>query len=85
MRKELEEALEQLQTALESIENLAPDESDRLRRAVGEISSTLDERDVDSATLAKRLHEQTESFQDSHPILTQTVGRIADMLAQMGI
>lgn len=85
MRVELEEALKQLQTALESIENLESDEADRLRRAVEEISTTLDQQDVDSATLAKRLHEQTESFQESHPVLTQTVGRIADMLAQMGI
>lgn len=85
MRVELEEALKQLQTALESIENLESDEADRLRRAVEEISTTLDQQDVDSASLAKRLHEQTESFQESHPVLTQTVGRIADMLAQMGI
>ena len=85
MRTELEESIKQLETALESVENLEPDEADRLRRAVAEISSTLDEQDVDSATLAKRLHEQTEAFQDSHPVLTQTVGRLADMLAQMGI
>lgn len=85
MRTELEEALQQLHAALESIETLAPDEADRLRRAVSEISDTLDEGEVDSATLAKRLQEQTESFQESHPVLTQTVGRIADMLSQMGI
>ena len=85
MRSELEEALKQLHSALESIDNLEPDEAETLRRAATEISSTLDENDVDSATLAKRLQEQTESFQESHPVLTQTVGRIADMLAQMGI
>ncbi|MCS7468408.1 DUF4404 family protein [Stieleria sp. ICT_E10.1] len=85
MRNELEEALRQLHTALESIETLEPDEAERLRRAVTEISSTLDEQEVDSATLAKRLQEQTDAFQESHPVLTQTVGRIADMLAQMGI
>ncbi|QDV86733.1 DUF4404 family protein [Stieleria sp.] len=85
MRNELEEALRQLHTALESIETLEPDEAERLRRAVAEISGTLDEQEVDSATLAKRLQEQTDAFQESHPVLTQTVGRIADMLAQMGI
>ncbi len=85
MRNELEEALRQLHTALESIETLEPDEAERLRRAVTEISSTLDEQEVDSATLAKRLQEQTDAFQESHPVLTQTVGRIADMLSQMGI
>ena len=85
MRNEIEEALQKLHSALESSDSLEPDEAERLRRAVDEISSTLDENDVDSATLAKRLQEQTESFQESHPVLTQTVGRIADMLAQMGI
>lgn len=85
MRNELEEALQQLHSALESVTNLDPEEAERLRRAVSEISSTLDEQDVDSASLAKRLSEQTESFQDSHPVLTETVGRVADMLSQMGI
>ena len=85
MRDELEEALGQLHSALESVDNLESDEAERLRQAVREISETLDEQHVDSAGLAKRLHEQTEAFQESHPVLTQTVGRIADMLAQMGI
>lgn len=85
MRNDLEEALGQLQAALESVDNLEPEEAERLRRAVSEISATLDDQEVDSASLAQRLHEQTESFQESHPKLTQTVGRIADMLAQMGI
>lgn len=85
MRNELEEALRQLQSALESVDSLEPDEVERLRRAADEISNTLDEREIDSASLAKRLQEQTEAFQESHPVLTQTVGRIADMLSQMGI
>ncbi|MCO8124889.1 DUF4404 family protein [Stieleria sp. TO1_6] len=85
MRQELEEALTQLKSALDSIENLGPDEAEHLRRAVGQISATLDEQDVNSATLAKQLQEQTGSFQESHPVLTQTIGRIADMLSQMGI
>lgn len=85
MRNELEEALQQLHTALDSVESLEPDEAERLRQAAREIGETLDESNVDSAGLARRLHEQTEAFQESHPVLTQTVGRIADMLAQMGI
>jgi hypothetical protein len=85
MRNELDEALQQLHSALASIDSLEPDEAERLRRAASEISGTLDRKDVDSATLARKLYAQTESFQDSHPVLTQTVGRIADMLSQMGI
>ena len=85
MREQLDDALRQLHTALESIENLEADEQQRLRQAVSEISETLDEKHVDSAGLAKMLQEQTDAFQESHPVLTQTVGRVADMLAQMGI
>ena len=85
MRKDLEEALGQLHTALESVDNLEPEEAERLKTAVREIASTLDDQQVDSASLAGRLYEQTEAFQESHPVLTQTVGRIADILAQMGI
>lgn len=85
MRNELDTALQQLHSALESIDSLEPDEVERLRKAATEISGTLDETEVDSASLAKRLQEQTEAFQESHPVLTQIVGRIADMLAQMGI
>ena len=76
MREELDDALKQLHTTLESIDNLEADEQERLREAVSEISSTLD---------AKMLQQQTDAFQESHPVLTQTVGRVADMLAQMGI
>ena len=85
MRQELEEAIKQLHHSLESIGDLQPDEADELRRAANEITDTLDHSHVDSASLARRLHAQTEAFQESHPVLTQTVGRIADMLSQMGI
>ncbi|MCC9599926.1 DUF4404 family protein [Stieleria sp. JC731] len=85
MRKELEEALLQLHATLESINDLEADEAARLRQAAAEISETLDEKDVDSTSLAKLLQGQTDAFKDSHPQLTLTVGRIADILAQMGI
>ncbi|MCD0460319.1 DUF4404 family protein [Roseiconus lacunae] len=85
MRKDLDEALSQLHSTLESIQDLEPDEANRLRQAADEISATLDQKDIDSSSLAKLLQEQTESFQQSHPQLTMTVGRIADILAQMGI
>ncbi|OYP35342.1 DUF4404 family protein [Rhodopirellula sp. MGV] len=85
MRKDLDEALRQLHSTLESIQDLEPDEAARLRQAVDEIASTLDENDVDSGSLARSMQEQTASFQESHPQLTMTVGRIADILSQMGI
>jgi len=85
MRQHLEDAIEQLHDQLATAEDLSPEEADEIRRAIVEISETLDKQDVSSAGLAERLQEQTASFQQSHPVLTRTVGRIADMLAQMGI
>ncbi len=85
MRQQVEDAIKQLHNELESAKDLGPDEAVEIRRAIDEISDTLDAQDVNSASLAKRLNDYTESFQESHPMLTQTVGRIADMLSQMGI
>ena len=85
MRHQLEEAITQLHDQLASAENIEHDEAEEIRKAIDEISSTLDKQDVNSASLAQRLQSQTEAFQESHPVLTQTVGRIADMLSQMGI
>ena len=58
---------------------------ERLRKSVDEIQASLDRHDVSSKSLADRLNEATDRFSESHPVLTQTVGRVADMLAQMGI
>ncbi|MEO1617485.1 MAG: DUF4404 family protein [Planctomycetota bacterium] len=85
MRKELDEALVQLRASLDGIESIDSEEADRLREAATTIAETLDEADVNSASLAKRMQDQCESFQESHPTLVSTAGRIADMLSQMGI
>lgn len=85
MQSDLEDALRQLHVALESIDNLDAEEVARLKQAASEIEATLDSQDVDSASLAKMLQQQTDAFQQSHPVLTRTVGRVADMLSQMGI
>jgi hypothetical protein len=56
-----------------------------LEATVNELQQSLDHNDVSSQSLAERLSEATLQFQESHPALTNSVGRIADMLAQMGI
>ena len=85
MREKLDETIHQLKEQLEAASDMDTNEAGELKRALEEISETLDHSDVSSASLAERLKGQAEAFQDSHPILTQTVGRLADMLAQMGI
>lgn len=84
-RQELEETLRQLHEHLSETRDLDAEEVAKLRAAVDEIESTLDRSDVSSASLADRLREATRQFEESHPMLTGTVGRVADMLAQMGI
>ncbi|NND98479.1 MAG: DUF4404 family protein [Pirellulaceae bacterium] len=85
MHAELLETLKSLHLQLESIDDLDETEVELLQKSVTEIQETLEEKDVDSASLAKRFHEATESFRESHPVLTRTAGQFADMLSQMGI
>ncbi len=85
MREQLEETIQQLRSELETAEQLDSAEAAEMQRALEEISTSLDQPETNSASLAEMLNEQTQAFQKSHPVLTQTVGRLADMLAQMGI
>lgn len=85
MRTQLEETLDQLRLQLASVEDLDAEERERLQAAVNEIQNSLDRTEVDSQSLAQRLSDATAHFQESHPALTNSVGRVADMLAQMGI
>ncbi|MCG8649337.1 MAG: DUF4404 family protein [Pirellulales bacterium] len=85
MHRDLIETLDDLHQQLAHIQDLDEEEVRRLRESVEEIQQSLDQSDVSSAGLAKRLQEASDRFQQSHPVLTQTVGRVADMLAQMGI
>lgn len=85
MREELETTIDHLKEQLASPEQMDPRELEELKSALEKITATLDEKEVSSAGLAKMLHDQTEAFQESHPVLVQTVGRLADMLQQMGI
>lgn len=85
MRQTLEETLQDLHDQLSRTEDLDAEEVAMLRHAANEIQATLDQADVSSAGLARRLQEATQHFSETHPRLTQTVGRIADLLSQLGI
>jgi hypothetical protein len=39
----------------------------------------------DEPPLVERLRAATERFEESHPALTEAIGRIADQLARLGI
>ncbi|TWT72989.1 DUF4404 family protein [Allorhodopirellula solitaria] len=85
MRTELDETLKHLRAQLASLDSLDPEQCEQLQVTVNEIEESLDQHDVSSQSLADRLSEATAEFQESHPSLTNNVGRIAHMLAQMGI
>lgn len=85
MRVQLEQTLDELHHQLAEIETLESDDRERLQQAVKEIQQSLDKEDVSSFSLAERLREATTQFTEAHPTIANSVGRIADMLSQMGI
>lgn len=85
MEKALETTLEQLHQQLDELEDLDSLEREKLENAICEIQNSLNRFDIKSSDLAKRFHQTTQGFSDHHPRLTQTAGRCADILSQMGI
>jgi methylaspartate ammonia-lyase len=58
-----------------------------LQETVAQLRAALDESGVkvSQPTLMARLTESVEQFEVSHPTLTSVLGRLIDMLGQMGI
>ncbi len=85
----LRESLEQLHRELEQTQSLDADSRERLRHLMKEIQSVLDESgDVPAhryESLAKRLRETVDHFEDAHPRLTLTIGQVLDNLAAIGL
>jgi hypothetical protein len=77
-------ALETIRHELGHGENLDPSEVEKLRETVRDIEGVLRIHDSESLGLTERLSESASHFEESHPKLTLTLGRIADMLQQMG-
>ncbi|MEO9590196.1 DUF4404 family protein [Rhodopirellula bahusiensis] len=84
MPEKLHDTLRQLHEQLTNLDELQPSQRKELRTAVTEIQESLDRFDIKSADLAKRLHEETETFSARHPDIVRTVGQVADTLSQMG-
>lgn len=87
-RQQLDEALAQLQQQLADADHLDRDQIASLRAMVADIQAALEQEEQEERSepsLAARMREAARHFEDSHPTLTNTVGRVADALAQMGI
>lgn len=85
MRESLNETLRNLREQLAAERSLDAEQIDLLRHAAEEIEETLDRSDVDSRDLAEQMKNNSLSFSETHPVLVQTIGRVADLLSQMGI
>lgn len=82
---ELIEALRTIHHELENNADLDSAEVEKLKLTVKEIEVAIARRDQESLPLGERLNESALHFEETHPQLTLTLGRIADMLQQMGI
>ena len=83
----LNEIIDELREALEAPEDLDEELRTELRSAAEEILEALDpdhEREL-SSSLGERLTNTLERFEKSHPKITETIGRLADALSDMGI
>lgn len=83
----LSETIEELREAIEAPDDLDEELRAELRSAAEEILEALDpdhEREL-SSSLRDRLTDTLERFEKSYPKLTETIGRLADALSDMGI
>ncbi|WP_372724865.1 DUF4404 family protein [Novipirellula sp.] len=84
-REDLLLALQTVHQELENADDLADEDVARLRQTMAEIEAVLGRSDDEESTLSEQISESARQFEKSHPLLTNTLGRIADMLQQMGI
>ena len=87
-KQELREKLEELHRALRDADAVGSESRELLEALVADIQRVL-ERDSreepEPESLAERLREVVEEFEESHPTLTEAAGRVIDALAKMGI
>ena len=83
--QELTEALEAVHEQLAEADHLDPSDVEKLRTTMNEIQGVLERQGEENESLSERVAHSAQRFEESHPVLTDTLGRIADILQQMGI
>lgn len=83
--KELTEALGVVHRELAQSDHLDPEDVEKLRVTIGQIQAALEQHSDREQGLSETVTHSALRFEESHPRLTETLGRIADMLQQMGI
>jgi chromosome segregation ATPase len=86
-QQRLRQMLEQLHSELQR----APAADDRsrelLERALSDIRNLLDAKHPEkrAESIVDRLRELVSTFEETHPALTEAIGRVVDALVTMGI
>ena len=82
IQKDLDEALDVVHRELAKSEHLDAEEVEKLKATISEIKTKLGEEAEES--LSERITTSARRFEESHPGLTENLGRVADILQQMG-
>lgn len=86
----LRQTLEKLHEELQSTDTVDPQVRALLETTLSDIHQLLGEEAESAAaeeekSLVDQLSDAADRFEQSHPTLAHTIGRLADVLAQMGI
>ena len=84
----LRQMLEELHTELQRADTIDDRSRELLRSVLDDIEDLLEhkqKRDTQPDSIIERLREAIRAFENTHPTLTHSIGRLADALASMGI
>jgi ABC-type transporter Mla subunit MlaD len=86
-KEQLKETLRSLAQQIEDANDIAPDVEQRLKDAVDEIHEALAGKPPEGAleSLKSALSDAADDFEDSHPTLASTLGRLGDLLSRVGL
>ncbi|MGI9466743.1 MAG: DUF4404 family protein [Rubripirellula sp.] len=84
-QKQLTDALAVVQQELAAADHLEADDVEKLRTVMLDIEAVLNEGSEQKESLSQHVSHSAKRFEESHPVLTETLGSIADILQQMGI
>ena len=84
----LRQMLEQLHTELQRANTIDDRSRDLLRSVLSDIEDLLERNQkpgTEPESIVARLREAVRDFEQTHPTLTDAIGRVADALAGIGI
>lgn len=86
-KEQLRETLRSLAQQIEDADDIEPGVEKRLKEAVDEIHEALAGRPPEGAleSLKSALSDAADDFENSHPTLASTLGRVGDLLSRVGL